>query len=65
MQVIIDEVVNNITAIGGAENMSPQTLQRIVSAVLQAVDDRDRQRGHVDEEQSLHNYQRRNQPWTR
>jgi hypothetical protein len=65
MQVIIDEVVSNVTAIGGAENMSPQTLQRIVSAVLQAVDDRDRQRGRVDEEQSLHNYQQRNQPWTR
>jgi hypothetical protein len=65
VQVIIDEVVSRVTAINGADNMSPQTLQRIVAAVMQAVDERDRHRERVDEEHSLHNFQERNQPWNR
>ena len=65
MQVEIDEVVSRVTAMGGNGNISEQTMQRIVAAVMDAVEARDRRREQVDEEQSLRNYHQRNQPWTR
>lgn len=65
MQVIIEEVVSRIRAIEGGGNISPSTLRTIVSAVMEAVDERDRHRDNVNEEHSLRNYQQRNQPWDR
>ncbi len=65
MQVVIEEVVSRIRAVEGGSSLSAQTLQSIVSAVLAAVDDKQRARENQDEEHSLRNYQQRNQPWNR
>jgi len=63
MQVIIDEVVSNVRALSGESVLAPETMRRIVEAVLEAVR---AERDHADrvaEEGSLRNYQQRNQPW--
>jgi hypothetical protein len=65
MQVIIDEVVSRVRAIEGGANLSPDTLRGIVSAVMDAVDARERNRNNKDEEHSTRNFQQRNQPWNR
>jgi hypothetical protein len=65
MQVIIDQVVSRIRAADGNAALSPQTLARIVAAVLRAIEDRERETAREDEELSQRNYQQRNRPWAR
>jgi len=65
MQVIIEEVVSSIRTMDGGAGMSAETLRNIVDAVMRAMDEKQRQRQNQDEEQSLRNYQQRNQPWNR
>ncbi len=61
MQVIIDQVVSQIRAFDG--NLTPETMQRVVTAVLEAVQAEARHEDRVAEENSLQNYQQRNRPW--
>jgi hypothetical protein len=63
MQVVIDQVVSQITAVDS--DLSPETLRRIVRAVLEGLKGDELRRERVAEETSLRNYQQRNQPWTR
>jgi hypothetical protein len=65
MQVIIDEVVSRVRAVEGGTSLSPETLRGIVSAGMDAVDARERNRQNRDEEHSTRNFQQRNQPWNR
>jgi len=65
MQVIIEEVVSRIRTTEGGAGLSPETLRTIVSAVVTALEERQRHRENLDEEHSLRNYQQRNQPWNR
>ena len=64
MQIMIEEVVSRIRAIEGGSSLSAETLRTIVSAVLDAVDQKKTHTDRVDEEHSLRNYQQRNQPWS-
>ena len=41
MQVIIDEIVSSIRVLDGEALLAPQTLDKIVCAVLQAVDEKE------------------------
>lgn len=65
MQVIIEEVVSRIRTVGGGAGLSAETLNSIVSAVVEAVEEKQKHRENLDEEHSLRNYQQRNQPWDR
>ena len=65
MQVIIEEVVSRIRTMEGGAGISAETLRNIVSAVVAAVEQQQKQHDNIDEEHSLRNYQQRNQPWTR
>jgi len=61
MQVIIDQVISHIRAIDA--NLAPETMQRLVAAVLEAVHAENLLEDRVTEEKSLQNYQQRNRPW--
>ena len=63
MQIEIEEVVSRIRAVEGGSNLSQETLRTIVSAVVSAVEDKERHKRNVNEELSLQNYQQRNQSW--
>ena len=65
MQVIIEEVVSRIRTMDGGAGISAETLRSIISAVVDAVEQQQKNNDNVDEEHSLRNYQQRNQPWTR
>ena len=65
MQIMIEEVVSRIRAVSGGAGLSSETLQSIVSAVLESVEEREKHRDNISEEHSLQNYQQRNQPWNR
>ena len=65
MQIEIKEVVSHIRAVDGQSALAPETLCTIVSAVMQALEQREREMANENEEQSLKNYQQRNQPWNR
>ena len=65
MQVIIEEVVSHIRTLDGGAGISAETLRSIVSAVVAAVEQQQKNSDNVEEEHSLRNYQQRNQPWTR
>jgi hypothetical protein len=41
MDVYIDEIVSTVRAVDGEALLAPQTLERIVRAVLRAVEERD------------------------
>jgi hypothetical protein len=60
MQVIIDQVISNIRAFDS--DLAPETVQRIVAAVLEAVRAEADHENRVAEENSLQKYQQRNQP---
>ncbi len=60
MQVIIEQIVSQIRAFDA--NLSAETLQRVVSAAVEAVKAEQRQQNRVADENSLQNYQQRNQP---
>jgi hypothetical protein len=61
MQVIIDQVISHIRAMDA--NLAPETMQRLVTAVLEAVRAEAQHEARVAEENSLQNYQQRNRPW--
>jgi len=63
MQIIIEEVVSRIRAMDGGAGMSAETLRSVVTAVVDAVEQQQRQCNNVNEELSLRNYQQRNRPW--
>jgi hypothetical protein len=63
MQVIINQVVSQIRAFDG--NLTPETLQRVVAAVLDAVHAEMQHTDRVAEENSLQNFQQRNRPWAK
>ncbi len=63
MQVIIEQIVSQIRAFDA--NLSSETLQRVVAAAVEAVKTEMRQQDRQAEENSLQNYQQRNQPWRR
>jgi hypothetical protein len=65
MQVIIDEVVSRVRAVDGGSSLSQETVRGIVSAVVEAMEARERHRDNRDEEHSTRNFQQRNQPWNR
>ena len=50
MQVEINQVVSTVRAVDGDALLAPQTLARIVSAVLQALDDVESHRQRVNVE---------------
>ena len=58
MQVIINKVISQIRALDGESVLSPSTLNSILTAVMQAVEERDRHAQRVGEEHRLENYQR-------
>jgi hypothetical protein len=47
MDVQIDEVVSTVRAVDSETLLSPQTLRKILHAVMQALDERDQHRGRV------------------
>lgn len=53
MQVIIEEIINNVRAIDRQMSMSPETLQQIVAACVNAVRDMMAKESRVAEEQSI------------
>ncbi len=53
MQVIVDEVVSSLHAVDGDALLAPRTLQAIVRAVLQAVDEQEGHRKRVRAELDL------------
>jgi len=53
VQVIIDEVVTTLRAVDGDALLAPQTLDKLVRAVLQAVNDQQDHAKRVDSELSL------------
>jgi len=63
MQIIIEEVVSRIRTLNGGAGLSAETLHSVVTAVVDAVEQQQRNRDNIDEELSLRNYQERNQPW--
>lgn len=65
MQVVIDEVVSQVRAVDGDAVLAPETLHHIVSAVMRAIEDKERRGANEDEELSQKNYQQRNRPWAR
>lgn len=65
MQVEIDEVVSRIRALDRGTVLAPETLEHIVRAVLEAVEQRERGMANRQEEQSMQNHQQRNRPWAR
>lgn len=61
MQVIIDQVISTVRALDA--DLAPETMQRLVAAVLEALRAEARLQERVNEENSLRNYQQRNRPW--
>ena len=61
MQVIVNQIVSQIRAFDS--DLSPQTLERVVAAALEAVRAEAEHQERVAEEGSLHNFQQRNRPW--
>lgn len=61
MQVIIEQIVSQIRAFDS--NLSQETIRRIVSAAVHAMRAEAQQADRIAEENSLQNYQQRNQPW--
>lgn len=61
MQVIIEQIVSQIRAFDA--NLSPATLQKVVSAAVEAVKAEMLQQNRVTDENSMQNYRQRKQPW--
>jgi hypothetical protein len=53
MEVEINKLSSTVHAIDGDSLLSPKTMERIVSVVLQAVDERDSHRQRVRAEQRI------------
>jgi hypothetical protein len=53
VQVIIDEVVTTLRAVDGEALLAPQTLEKLVRAVLRAVNEQQDHARRVDAELSL------------
>lgn len=53
MEVQINELQSTIRAIDGDTPLSPHTMEKILRAVMQAVDDRDAHRERVRSEQRI------------
>ena len=47
MEVHIDEVASTVRAVDSEMLLSPQTLRKILQAVMQALDEREQHRGRV------------------
>lgn len=57
MAVIIEELVSHVRALDSESLLAPETLARLVEAVMQAVEDKDALQQRVSDEQSLLNAQ--------
>lgn len=57
MQIIIDELVSQIHAMDGDSLLSPESMTRIVSTVLEAVRADNQHQQRVGDELTLDNYQ--------
>lgn len=53
MEVNIEEVVSTVRAVDGDALLTPQTLRKIVSVVLHAVNEQDAHRKRVSAEQRI------------
>jgi hypothetical protein len=53
MEVNISEVVSTVRAVDGDSVLAPETLARIVRAVMQAMNERDEHRSRVHAEQRI------------
>ncbi len=53
MEAIIKDVVSTVHAFDGDAILAPQTMERIVRAVMQAMDERDAHRARVHSEQRI------------
>jgi hypothetical protein len=53
MEVQIDEIVSSIRAVDQQQLLSPQLLQKLVSEVMRAMDERDGHRKRVHEERKV------------
>lgn len=53
MDIHIGEVVSNMRAVDGDALLSPQTLEKIVEAVLQAVREQEAHRARVEAERRI------------
>lgn len=53
MEVNISEVVSTVRAVDGDSLLAPQTMERIVRAVLQAMSEREGHRARVRAEQRI------------
>ncbi|WP_157598699.1 hypothetical protein [Tateyamaria omphalii] len=62
MQVIIEEVVSRIKATNSEAALSPQALNTVVTAVMEAIAAQDQRGADQEEERSLQNYQERVRP---
>lgn len=59
MQVIINELVSKIKLLDGGSMLSPETLNRIVAAVMEAVREEQDHQQRVKDEHSLENVHER------
>ena len=53
MEVNINEVRSSVRAVDGDAALSPQTMQKIIEAVMREVEERDRHRDRVHSEQQV------------
>ncbi|HEX3559746.1 MAG TPA: hypothetical protein VHU19_11115 [Pyrinomonadaceae bacterium] len=51
MEVNINEMQSNVRAVDGDAALSPQTMQKIIETVMQAVEERERHQDRVKAEQ--------------
>lgn len=59
MQVSIENVVNQFRALNADGGVSPETMTRIVEAVMCALRQDEQHKGRIEEEGSMLNYQQR------
>ena len=53
MEVNINEVRSNVRAVDGDAALSPQTMQKIIEAVMREVEERERHRDRAGAEQKV------------
>lgn len=53
MEVHIDEMQSSVRAVDGTSLLSPQVMQKIIEAVMKAVEEREAHRDRVKSEQSV------------
>jgi hypothetical protein len=53
VEVNINEVQSNVRAVDGEAALAPQTMQKIIEAVMREVEERERHRDRVHSEQKV------------